>query len=80
MHRSPLEFWEQYDSSDMKLNPAIFENAQNRKEVTFREWKNIKEGDWKSSDIDLSIKAALDFTEASSVELVFSLPVNVAER
>ena len=42
--------------------------------------KNIKEGDWKSSDIDLSIKAALDFTEASSSELVFSLPVNVAER
>ena len=80
MHRSPLEFWEQYDSSDMKLNPAIVENAQNRKEVTFREWKNIKEGDWKSSDIDLSIKAALDFTEASSSELVFSLPVNVAER
>ena len=75
-----MEFWEQYDSSDMKLNPDMVENAQNRKEVNFKRIKNMKERDWKSSDIELSIKAALDFTEASSVEVVFSLPVNAAER
>lgn len=80
MRMSPLEFWEQYDSSDMKLNPDMVENAQNRKEVNFKRIKHMKEGDWKSCDIELSIKAALDFTEASSVEVVFSLPVNAAER
>ena len=75
-----MEFWEQYDSSDMKLNPDMVENAQNRKEVNFKRIKHMKEEDWKSSDIEFSIKAALDFTEASSVEVVFSLPVNAAER
>lgn len=80
MRMSPLEFWEQYDSSDMKLNPDMVENAQNRKEVNFKRIKHMKEGDWKSCDVELSIKAALDFTEASSVEVVFSLPVNAAER
>ena len=80
MHRSPLEFWEQYDSSDMKLNPDTVENASSRKEVNFKRIKHMKDGDWKSSDIELSIKATLDFTEASSVEVVFSLPVNAAER
>ncbi|KAM7444886.1 Nucleolar complex protein 3 [Porites harrisoni] len=80
MRMTPLEFWEQYDSSDMKLNPDMVENAQNRKEVNLKRIKHMKEGDWKSSDIELSIKAALDFTEASSVEVVFSLPLNAAER
>ena len=58
----------------------MVENAQNRKEVSLKRIKQMKEGDWKSSDIELNIKAALDFTEASSVEVVFSLPVNAAKR
>ena len=75
-----MEFWEQYDSSDMKLNPDMVENAQNRKEVNFKRIKHMKERDWKSSAMELSIKAALDFAEASSVEVVFCLPVNAAEK
>ena len=58
----------------------MVENAQNRKEVNFKRIKHMKEGDWKSSNMELSIKAALDFAEVISVEVVFSLPVNAAER
>ena len=78
--RSPAEFWEAYDSSGMKLNPGMAENALNRKEVNFKKIKHMNEGEWKSSDMEAAVKEALNFTEVCSSEVEFSLPMIVVER
>ena len=78
--RSPGDFWEAYDSSEMRLNPDLVENAHNRKEVNFKRIKHMIEGDWKASDMESAVKTALLFTEASSREVLFSLPRSAVER
>lgn len=78
--RSPGEFWEAYDSSEMKLNPDVAENVLNRKEVNYKKIKHMNEGEWKSSVMEATVKTALDFTEVCSNESEFSLPMIVVER
>lgn len=78
--RSPGEFWEAYDSSEMKLNPDVAENVLNRKEVNYKKIKHMNEGEWKSSVMEAAVKTALDFTEVCSNEIEFSLPMIVVER
>lgn len=80
MRMSPGDFWEAYDSSEMRLNPDLVENANNRKEVNFKRIKHMIEGDWKASDMESAVKTALLFTEACSREVVFSLPRSAVER
>ena len=77
--RSPGEFWETYDSSEMKLNPDLIENAVNRKEVNFKRIKHMDEEEWKSSDMLSEVNAALDFTEHSSIAVEFSFPRSYLE-
>lgn len=79
IHRSPEDFWKTYDSSEMKLNPDLTENALNRKEMNFKRIKHMKDEEWKNSDMITVVKEALDFTEASC-ELEFSLPIPKSER
>ena len=73
--RSPGEFWETYDSSEMRLNPDLIENAVNRKEVNFKKIKQMDKGEWKSFDMVSEVKAALDFTENSSRGVEFYFPI-----
>jgi len=75
MRMSPGEFWETYDSSEMRLNPDLIENAVNRKEVNFKKIKQMDEGEWKSFDMVSEVKAALDFTENSSRGVEFYFPI-----
>lgn len=76
---SPGEFWETYDSSEMKLNPDLIENTVNRKEVNFKRIKHMDEEEWKSSDMVSEVNAALDFTEHSSMGVEFSFPISSLE-
>ena len=73
--RSPGDFWETYDSSEMRLNPDLTENALNRKEVNFKRIRHMDEGEWKSSNMVSEVKAALDFTENSRSGVEFSIPI-----
>lgn len=77
--RSPGEFWETYDSSEMKLNPDLIENAVNRKEVNVKGIKHMDEEEWKSSDMPSEVNAALDFTEQSGMGVEFSFPIRSLE-
>lgn len=62
---SPGAFWQAYDSSEMKLNPELAENALNRKEVNFKRLRHMTDEDWESSDMESAVKHALDFAEIS---------------
>ena len=77
--RSPGDVWETYDSSEMRLNPDLVENAMNRKEANFKRIKHMDEGEWKSSDMASVVKAALDFTGNSSRGVEFSFPMRSLE-
>ena len=77
--RSPEEFWETYDSSEMRLNPDLIESAVNRKEVNFKRIKHMDEEQWKSSDMVSEVKTALDFTENSCTGVEFSFPIRSLE-
>ena len=77
--RSPGDFLETYDSSEMRLNPDLVENAVNKKEVNFKRIKCMDEGEWQISDMASEVKAALDFTENSSRGVEFSFPMRSLE-
>ena len=75
-----MDFWQTYDASEMKLNPDLTENALNKKAVNFKRIKQMEDGEWKSSDMVSAVAAALDFTEASSSGVQFTLPMHTLER
>lgn len=81
MRKSAEALWQEYDSSEMKLNPDMDENTpMNNKKVLFKKVRHMSAGGWKIADMESDVINALDFTERRGSSAKFTLAVRQAAR
>ncbi|XP_015748933.1 PREDICTED: nucleolar complex protein 3 homolog [Acropora digitifera] len=81
MRKSPEALWQEYDSSEMKLNPDMDKNTpMNNKKVLFKKVRHISAGGWKIADMESDAINALDFTERRGSSAKFTLALRQAAR
>lgn len=81
MRKSPEALWQEYDSSEMKLNPDMDKNIRmNNKKVLFKKVRHMSAGGWKIADMESDVTNALDFTERRGSSAKFTLALRQAAR